>query len=74
MELKKIHSGDGEIITFYLFDGNLHSLAEKLQLNDRVIGLTYNKYQTLIPLMEKKFDKRLYRTCWGSPLTVFFTT
>ncbi len=73
MELKKIPSGRGGMTTFYLFTGKLPSLVEKLELNDRILGLTYREYQTLIPLMEKKFNKRLHHTYWGSPSTVFFT-
>ena len=72
MEFKKIHSGSGQVTTFYLFTGNLPSLVEKLELSDRILGLSYNEYQTLIPLMEKKFNKRLHHTYWGSPSTVFF--
>ena len=73
MELRKMPSGTGGATTFYLFTGNLPGLVEKLQLNDRVTGLTYEEYQTLIPRMEEKFGRRLHYTCWGEPLTVFFT-
>ncbi len=74
MEFREVPSRNGGMTRFYRFNGDLPDLVDKLRLNDRVIEMSYDEYQLLIPLMEKKFGKSLYRTCWGDPLTVFFTT
>ncbi len=64
----------GEPTKFIQYDGKFSELAEKLQLNDRVVGISYQEYMTLIPLMDKKFNRDLNSTCYGDPLTIFFAS
>ncbi len=73
MEFREVPSRNGGTTKFYQFNGDFPGLVNELQLNDRIIGISYQQYQALIPLMEKKFGRELYRTCWGDPLTAFFT-
>jgi len=55
------------------YDGNFEELLEKLNLDDRVVGMIYQDINRLHKFMEKKFNRKLMYSCYGDPLTVFFT-